>query len=256
MSEKKKGRAAGFIMSAESKAKARKTRSVNYRQKNDICVRCGMNLHEGACIELYDKNDYRNPKDKIQKSNLTEKELTISDNSLTFNDTITTKDSLATTTKDFKMPINPTVVELKIKRPFILIDITPSPTGEKFNADFINFYAKQHKQHIILLTGNISFYDGVFKTIGIEQEINVSSALLHSNKNDIIAHINECDLFISFNFEYSEYCSDNKINCVYFRSSKSPGLESEIVHEIPIWPFNEIDLNIFKDNSVALLFDI
>jgi hypothetical protein len=256
MSEKRKGRAAGFSMTPEAKIKQRKSMAITYRQKKNICVRCGKNLHEGACIELYDKSDYRNPKDKILKSNLTPDELTISDNSLTFNDTINTKDVLSFKTKDFGVTVESSVVELKIKRPFILIDITPSPTGERFNADFINFYAKQYKNHIVLLTGNISFYDGFFKTVGVNQEVNVSTALLHANKNDITSHINECDLFISFNFEYSEYCSDNEINCIYFRSSKSQGLESANLHEIPIWPFNEIDLKIFKDNSKELLFDI
>ena len=256
MSKQKKGRAAGFVMSDESKLKQRKSMAINYRTKKNICVRCGKALHEGWCDENYEKNDYRSTKDKAPKSKLSTEELTITDNSLELKDSVTMNDSFDSKITEFDTEKAKIDVELKIAKKFILIDISPPQTGEKFNADFINFYAKQYKEYITVLTGNISFYDGFFKTVGIEQEINVSSALLHANKKDMIAHLNACKLFISFHSEYVKYCASNEINCIYFKGEKNPHIEGPTIHEIEIDSFNEIDLRIFQDNAQDLLFDI
>jgi len=177
----------------------RKDTVIQYRKKKQLCLRCGLDVHEGVdCVENYESSDLRPEEEKKEDPRIVE----------------TPK------LKIFEHNVEDTSIKLEatdqatFNRPFIIVDVREKYIG------FIElrYLSVRFSNCIICVLGDINSiypYSDVLKTSKL---INVIRMKNDHNQQNVINHISGCKYFIGHDSDYSRYAITKNIKTVILKS--------------------------------------
>ena len=180
-----------------------------YRKEKMLCLKCGKELHEGDCVENFERSDNRPDTDKqyrpaIIKTPKTEKSFII--------DTINSNNKpliLLSKTEDLYLP-----------RPTLMISLEKSSNGNIIEYSCINQLSKKFQDHILLLIGNAEKYFAYSDFLKMKKLINIIHAGTPS-KQVCINYLYAVKKYFSYENEYVDYCRRNKLNYYQFPNNRN-----------------------------------
>lgn len=152
---------------------------VRWRQKKGLCEECGMNPHTTSCVENYEKSDMRT-KQKSIPTELREKEFAG-----------------------------------MISVDYLVIDMTPTRHGQKFEANFIQFLKRSFPNHAIFLIGNVTAY-GAYFTKQIQKTAGITLDVTDAAPAKTTTYIQYAKKFYTLSLDNVEYAIDNKVPTTLF----------------------------------------
>ena len=231
---------------------------MGHRKRLGLCIKCGKEIHEGECIEIYDKADNRkNETEKITDS--TRKKYTVISYRRRKNfcikcgkeihegECIEIYDQVdnrpkeiqiekpiitlapkfkATTilndikrTKKFRISLEPDK-EIKLQRKFIVLDIRPSSTGKKIEFSCLQQLSVKFFDYIICIAGRINQWFVYSDELRIKKLINIHE-LSNQTEQEIVNYICSSCKYFGFDDRYTELCLLKKIPFYTFMSDKN-----------------------------------
>lgn len=194
--------------------KKKKDTIIIYRSKKLLCLRCGLEKHEGNnCIESYEMSDNRTLVEKEERpaiiSTVKEKPLTIIEE--------IKQDKIQISKIDVTCKKTETI---KLQRDFIVLNITPSSKGDIVDFSCISQLSKKYNNHIICVIGDLSKSLPFSDLLKLKKLSNIIT-LDKSNKQNIYNYLHSCDMFLSFKNEYTYYTAANRIKTYIFEDGKN-----------------------------------
>lgn len=220
----------------ELRKRAMSSLCINRRRTHGFCEKCGADTSDHQygveCIENYSNYDRRSKElRKLMKQSIPIKEkVTVSDK---VNVAVAEVVNPKKIEKEIKTETNiPNMIpdaDPILQRKYIMVDITKPEDGSMFDADFINFYAKQYPDHVVVLCGSPKGYPPFFTFVETKKQKNVSDILINTDKQTMVNYLAKCDFFITFYSEYVLYCRKNEVKCICFMVDGKEELENEYV---------------------------
>jgi hypothetical protein len=222
---------------------------ISYRGRKSLCLSCGK-VDQGIeheCVEDYEQADMRSEeeKDEDPRTIHTPKEQ---------KQTISEQEKVAAINEEFlKNTLNPMfelskTQALTIQRDYIMLDLTKSPTGQKFDVGYIEYMSHKYKNMIIFIIGDIEKIYTYKELIMIKKIANVCP-IVNLMKQNIINYLHGCKHLFSFPSDYITYCMVHDINAtVFFDNSSKYTLPCGIV-DIPT--NMDVDRVVVAKNAVA-----
>lgn len=222
------------------KEEASKKTIQSYRDRKNLCLVCGKDKHDSDCNPNYERADMR-PTNEIEsdpRTVITPKKKEISILEEMTNDVIN-RAFLERSSDEF-MKLRPSV-EIAAPRPFIVIDINLSDTGQKFDISFLEYMNHKHN-YIIFLLGDPSTVYSFIELEKIKKLIGMCPIRNLLDQN-IINHLHGCKRFFGFPSRFSTYCIIHNIPMtVFFKNEEKFVLPCNIV---------EIDNNVNVDIEIV-----
>lgn len=185
----------------------RKNRIVGYRKKRNLCIRCGKEKgHFGNCEESYIHVDNRIKKIKEIK-----------------NEIIEIKEEIE------KIALKKTK-EITLQRPFIVLDLMPSLSGNIIELSCLNYLSSKYKNFIICIFNDIEKHFSIYESTKIKKMTNIFN-IKYLPLQEKINYLHSCRYYFSFYNDLSEYCKNNKISFYIFEENKNA---NGILKNLPI----------------------
>jgi len=192
----------------------RKIRTIiSYREKKILCIRCGLEKHEGSCNEIYNQVDNRPDRDKLVRPAIiyTPKK----EKSRIIEEIIETNQQPDDPIFDLKKENN-----ITLQRNFIIVNLSKSDNGNIVEYSFLNHISKKFQHLIICVFGSLEKTFPYSDLIKIRKMINITE-VLDIDKQTMIDYLWACDKYYSFKNEYTKYCNKNNIPVYEFPEDKN-----------------------------------
>ena len=194
---------------------SKKTKAIiTYRRKKLLCERCGMEQHNGTCIEEYNKADNRSQEEKnfrpaIISTPKDKPTLIIDELKETINSNITIQTNIPSD-----------IAKIKLQREFIVLNVNPSDAGDIVEFSCITQLNKKYCDYIICIIGDVDKYLPYAQLLKFKKLTNFL-ILKNDSKSEIINYLHSCKLFLSFKNEYTHYSIKNSIPVYIFEEGKN-----------------------------------
>jgi hypothetical protein len=231
------------------KEEVRRKTVVSYREKKNLCLRCGNDItdlcNQTSCEENYDIADRRQNKEEDPRTIITpkKKEPSILD-SMQLN--ILNKEYLKYSNDEF-LKIEPTNIMVAVRN-FIIIDINHSEFNQRIDFSYVNFMIRKHCNYIIYLLGDpikIFPYSDILKLRKMVGVCLIRNVL----DQNIVNHICGCKRFFGFPSRYSTYCMLHKIPVtIFFKNDEGFELPCNTVN---LDKNQNVDIELIKKNIVS-----
>lgn len=183
-------------MANKNKDILRKNRILGYRRKKNLCLKCGKEKdHFGECVESYHLVDNRIDKIEVKKIVTLKieekKEITLSKNK-----------------------------EIVLQRPFIILDLTSSKTGNIVEYNCLNYISKMYKDFIVCIFDDLEKHFSLAEMLKIKKLTNILD-LKYIPLQEKINIICSCKCLFSFPSQFIRYCKNHKIVYYEFDENKN-----------------------------------
>ena len=237
----------------EISKQVKKRTIVSYREKKNLCCRCGKDIIDicknNQCQENYEKVDNRleEKKDLDPRTIITPKKKETS----IINDIQT-----EVLNRQYLKNVDDSFLKLtgQIKsnqicvRDYIIIDINPSEFNQKIDFSYINYMVKKYPSTIVYLLGHpmkIFSYTDILKLKKLLRVCPIRNVL----EQNIINHVCGCKRFFGFPSKYSTYCMLHKIPLtIFFKNEENFDLPCNIVD---LEKNQNVDIEIVKRNILS-----
>ncbi len=181
----------------------RRNRTItSYRKKKNLCLRCGQEKHEGSCEEEYSKSDNRIETEKQKRPAIIK---TPKKQSKSILQTIKEQKTIPCKLSELKQTNKPV-----FQRSFILVDLHHSKKNNKFLYSSLEFIIQRYKSHITAVVGRMSKLFVYSDYLKLKKSPNLYQ-IQYEDTQTTINHICDCELFISYPNELTDYCLYHKI---------------------------------------------
>jgi len=203
---------------------------ISYRDRKGLCIKCGKVDAgvEHTCVEDYTHADMRTEEEKESDDRTikTPKEQKL---------TITEQDKQNHINKAIlDADLNPMFKlgksqDLTIQRDYIMIDLSKSATGQKFDVGYIEYMSHKYKNMIIFIIGDLD-NTYTFKELTIIKKIANVCPIVNLMRQNIVNYLHGCKRFFGFPSDYITYCMIHNLPAtVFFDNSQNFDLPCNIV---------------------------
>ena len=193
--------------------KRKKDTIISYRMRKNLCLNCGLELHDNKCNENYSKSDNRTEDQKKLRPAIIKTPKT---NHRTLLELIDQR-KLKETELDIQLE---RTENIKLQREFVLISIDKSSDDDVVEFSCINHLSRKLKTHIICVYGNLEKSYPVSDLMKLRKLTNVIE-LDRIPEQELINHLYSCKMFYSFESDYTIYCKKNDIPYYCFKNGKN-----------------------------------
>lgn len=194
---------------------------ISYRDRKGLCIKCGKVDAdiEHTCVEDYTHADMRTEEEKEadDRTIRTPKEQKL---------TITEQEKQNHINKAMlEADINPMFKltksqDLTIQRDYIMIDLSKSATGQKFDVGYIEYMSHKYKNMIIFIIGDLE-NTYTFKELTIIKKIANVCPIVNLMRQNIVNYLHGCKRFFGFPSDYITYCMIHKLPATVFFDNES-----------------------------------
>jgi len=229
-----------------------------WRPKKGLCVRCGLDTHEGTCEENYEKVDMRsttkkhkpnsvdnNKKIKTIQSYRKKKGLCLKCGLLEGTQPCIENYTKSDNRKEEEKKDDPRTVKTPKEQIKTVIEVTQSKKKFKFISKNINYDKSPFNRKYILLdlfeskdgyridfsainhlsktysTYLICIVGDLNKYFKYDDILKINKDInIYVVKDQIVKYLNHCNMFLSYHNDYKDFCNDYDIKFIQFDSAK------------------------------------
>jgi len=229
----------------------RKNVILRWRKKKCLCSKCGLDPHEGDCIENWEKSDLRDKAPLTKKPNLDKRKETILNyrkkkllclkcgqlvhagdckenyeyadmrpvNDKKIDPRIVATPKNKPMTKAIEIPAETNILlekknDTKYNRDFIVVDIRESKEGQRIDFSCLRYLTKKYSDCIVCVLGDIEQLYPYAQVLQLRKINNIHIVSPRFGPQIIVDHLWDCNLFISYRSDYTGYCIIHEIKCV------------------------------------------
>jgi len=185
----------------------KKNTVLHYRRKKNLCISCGLDKHQGICIETFEKSDMRSQQQKEidPRTILTPK-----------------KDKIQIEVEE----VDKSLVDLVkqndpiYNRQYVLLDLTDSNKGYRIEFSTLRYLSITFKDLILLCYGTFDSHFNVEDVWKIKKLVNVHEIKVVTDQG-MVDLIWKCNRFFSYKSKFTIYALHHNIPIYLFDSDKN-----------------------------------
>lgn len=220
---------------------------ISYRKRKNLCTICGKDVHEGTdCEEDYTESDTRDEKEKQEDPRTVKTPKEQSSSILEDMQQEKVNEVFLKNASDFYnlVPQNNAVSN----RPYIVIDLSQSDHGQRFDYDYVEYMSRRHKNMIVYVLGDIGSVFSYSDCMKISKDLKNVCPITNLLDQNIVNYLGGCKRFFGFPSKYMVYCMTRDIQCTTFCDSE----ELDVPCNVVVLPNDQnVSLDLAKQNVLA-----
>lgn len=191
---------------------------IYYRQKKNLCLKCGLDIHVGNCKnESYEKADMRPESEKKKRPAIVK---TPKKKSKTILEQLSNKNpEFITSYNNTGISLLPTK-KITLHRDFVVLNLEPSDKGFIIEFSFINVFSKKYKDYIICMKSGLEKYFTYSELLKLKKMTNIHE-IKTINDQTYINYLHSCSKFFSYPNRWTNYCYKQNINVHEFNNNRN-----------------------------------